>query len=461
MRVGWIAAALTAAAVACAPVRAQAPQVEGRPEVGAPSGGGETLAASAAPGGASAAVATAGGPVPAMERPAGSERSIGGASAFTAPVPPPLPVAAVPFLPTPAPELPLHREPLGCYPGLMTADGLDAVLAEQLGPILGFDNVHIVAMGGDRYVWFMHDAFVDYPGTAGNLKEGTYLHNWVLEQQGECLTFVHRLDGFTPAVFEPGVGRITPQRFFWPLGGEVLDGTLWVFWAEMQGTPEPPPVGDGLSRHPVATWLAGYDAVTLERQYFERAPNSGVYPQYGFAVASDERYSYLFGNANMLNLALTGGFFGGPHPSVHMYVARVPRGQLYVPPEYWDGSGWSPSQLDAVPFSSRFWAENTMQPRYLDGEWIAVTKKDGFWGSEVVIDAANRPEGPWRTVEQGAYEPRFGQAIQNSYQPVLAPWLDADGSPIVIISQNGQDWPMAVDNPPWYRPSVFTVDSPD
>ena len=41
-----------------------------------------------------------------------------------------------------------------------------------------------------------------------------------------------------------------------------------------------------------------------------------------------------------------------------------------------------------------------MQPRFLGGQWVAMTKVDGYWGDELAIDVAADPWGPWTTVIQ-------------------------------------------------------------
>ena len=56
-----------------------------------------------------------------------------------------------------------------------------------------------------------------------------------------------------------GPGTTTLNTWFWPMGGEVHDGRLYVFWAEMRKDfPDPKPP-DGLGWHPVATHIAAYD----------------------------------------------------------------------------------------------------------------------------------------------------------------------------------------------------------
>ena len=63
-----------------------------------------------------------------------------------------------------------------------------------------------------------------------------------------------------------------------------------------------PPPGDGLGWHPQSVWIATYDAGSLARLSFGPAPNAGVAPIYGYAVDSDDDYTYLFGNTFEQNL---------------------------------------------------------------------------------------------------------------------------------------------------------------
>jgi hypothetical protein len=349
---------------------------------------------------------------------------------------------------------------VGCLRNLSAAT-LNREFGERIGPLFGWDNPHIYPLGGDRWLWLAHDSYVDYTGSANELTDaGLQLQNLAFVQDGRCFSIVHggRLEA--PVNFEPGVGSVPLKSFFWPLGGELHEGKLHIFWSKTAWDPDLPGPGDGLQRHPLSTWIGVYDPVTLERLSFRRAPNDGVFPQYGFAVASDRRFTYLFGNSNMLNFAREGGYLNGPHSATKMYLARVPRGRLHRQPSYRTATGWSKDASDAVPISERFWAENTMQPRYIDGRWIAVTKVDGFSGRDVVVDVAAKPWGPWKTVQRVRYEGRYGSEGMTSYQPILLPWRDPSGKLIVVLSENRDDWLESVANPILYRPAAFTVNWP-
>jgi hypothetical protein len=335
-----------------------------------------------------------------------------------------------------------------------SAEDLDEFFSHRMGPVLGHDYQHVYPLGGDRYLWLFQDTFIDQSGTADVLGEADFTHNSAMVQTGDCFTLYQRGSLSSPVSFEPGTGEQLLTKWFWPLGGELADGRLYVFWAEMTKDPNPAP-GNGLGWHPASAWLATYDATTLQRLSFNQAPNPSASRLYGYAVASAGAYTYLFGNTYDQNLERQGGWKAGPLSATRMWLARVPRGQLDTAPEYRTANGWSFDPAAARPIMSRFWAENPMQPRFLDGQWVAATKRDGFWGSELFIDVARNPWGPWTTVSEQTLLPRGGDPLMNTYHAHLLPWLD-DGAIIVSVSQNARNMLAdAYPHPERYRLELF------
>ncbi len=339
-----------------------------------------------------------------------------------------------------------------------SAAALDRFFAERLGPVLGWDYQHVYPLGPDRYLWIFQDAFVDHSGTATTLGASRFVHNAALLQNGTCFSLLHRGTTDRPKPFEEGDGTsATRSKWYWPMGGELVDGQLWVFWSEMVKDPYDPDPPDGLGWHPNQTLLAAYDAVTLERVAFFPAPNRGVAPIYGYAVSSDATHTYLFGNTFEQNLVREGGFWNGPHSATEMWLARVPRGKVATAPEYRTADGWSATPADAVPIMRRFWAENPMQPRYLDGQWVAATSVDGYWGDLLAVDVADQPWGPWTTVQYEPLLPRGADPKMNTYHAHPVPWRDGFGSVIITVSNNARNmvrdaWP----SPYRYRPMVIS-----
>ena len=234
----------------------------------------------------------------------------------------------------------LVRTDVGCVADL-GADTLDAAFSKPMGPLIGWDNPHVYELGDNRWLWLVHDSYFDYTGRVADLHhDGPQIQNLAILQTGTCFQTLYRGTRANRVNFETGdFEQGPPDRFLWPLGGERHGDSLWVFWSETVNSDPPPPPGNGIARYPERVWLAEYDAETLVRRSFEPAPNDGVFPSYGFAVASDSDYSYLFGNSNLLAFDREGGFLEGPHSATRMYVARVPRGEFDADPTYWDGRG--------------------------------------------------------------------------------------------------------------------------
>ena len=345
---------------------------------------------------------------------------------------------------------------VGCADDVSAA-ALDRFFAARLGPVLGWDYQHVYPLGGDRYLWLFQDAFIDHTGTVNTLGPARFVHNAALVQQGSCFQLLHQGTTNAPDAFETGDGGADLRtRWFWPMGGELADGQLWVFWAEMIKDPYNPDPPDGLGWHPQRTYIASYEAETLQRTSFTLAPNSAAVPIYGYAVSSDDSHTYLFGNTFEQNLFREGGFWAGPHSARDMWLARVPRGRLTDAPEYRTSDGWSADPADAVPIVSRFWAENPMQPRYLEGQWVAATAVDGYWGDHLAIDVAAQPWGPWTTVQYSELLPRGGDPLMNTYHAQPLPWRDGFGSVLITVSNNARDMARdAYGTPSRYRPMVI------
>lgn len=344
---------------------------------------------------------------------------------------------------------------VGCAPDTGVV-ALDVLFSGRLGPLIGWDYQHVYPLGGDRYLWLFQDAFVDHGGTATSLGAARFVHNAAMLQTGSCFELLHRGTTAKPEPFELGDGTGGVRTtWWWPMGGETHGGVLSVFWAEMVKDPYDPDPPDGLGWHPNRTWIGTYDAVSLERLDFRLAPDKSAVPIFGYAVASDASHTYLFGNTFEQNLVREGGFWNGPHSATAMWLARVPRGRFDVRPEYRTADGWSRDRAAAVPIVDRFYVENPMQPRYMDGQWIATTAVDGYWGDSLAVDVAPNAWGPWTTVHYRRLDPRNADPKMNTYHAHPLPWRDGYGSVLITVSNNARDMRRdAWNSPHRYRPMV-------
>ena len=348
---------------------------------------------------------------------------------------------------------------VGCASDLSAA-GLSTFFGQPLGPIQGFDGPRIYPLGDGRYLWILQDTFIDYVGGQTSFAHMNYANSTAMIQDGTCFTALQRGSTTDAQSFELGDGLVTFDRYFWLGGGMVVGDTLQMFWMEMIRDKKTKRTKfDGPDFYPTRTWLATYDVATMKRISFVPAPNDGVFPVYGYHVASEGQWTYLFGNSYLQNLGREGGYPKGPHSATNMFIARVPFGKLDAQPEYWDGQGgWVDSAFASVPYSSRYFTENSMLPVPIDGKWVSATKQDGFLGSAVLVDVADHPWGPYTTVKTLLALPRnLDTTDMVTYHALVLPWLDPSGGLIVSLSQI----PLALgaeDAPPKYRPNFWLVD---
>ena len=145
---------------------------------------------------------------------------------------------------------------------------------------------------------------------------------------------------------------------------------------------------------PVATWMATLDPVTLAVRGLGPAPDPSA-ALYGWSVASDRRFTYLFSHCHR---QFGFGLLGHDPCTAEVRVARVPRGQLDAAPQYWDGHDWVADPGRAVNVAPTSGPDgerrvvNPMQFAYANGRWLAVTKEGDWWGTTVYLDRAAAPD---------------------------------------------------------------------
>jgi hypothetical protein len=350
-----------------------------------------------------------------------------------------------------------------CTTGSDTAT-LNRLIGNQLADLAGFDTTRVIALPDGRYVWTVQDAFIAQPGTrAGSLRVPTgFAHNALIVQDGNCFTTLH--GAITPgdpcsvadASYVGADLTATCSHWFWSMSGGLDQfGRLAVFYVEMANE-----FGSGAaaSAHPLAVWIARFDAATLDLISFAPAPASAGNIVYGAAVESDASFSYLFGwSYDQFNVPDP----TSPPPS-QMFVARVPLGRFDQQPQYWNGADWVASRAAAVPISvTSDGASNPMQPRLIGGMWLSAVKANDWNGSAVRIDTAPAPQGPWTTVQTVTVPSRTADGRTNTYAAHLMPWRSASGNLIVALSNNAWKMdPLALDNPSLYQPRLFEVAPP-
>ena len=336
----------------------------------------------------------------------------------------------------------------GGVPGWVPAAPLTAnPFAEPVGNWVGGDIPRIYPLPDGRQLWWLNDSFLP-PDGQPPVDQFEFVRNVLFERATDGTMTMHTAtrDG-EPWDFLTHPDPDHFRRFFWPLGGTVDGPLLKVFVAEMECLrPQ-----WGICFRPVRTWLATYTWADLQLVDLQPAANDGVKPVYGFSVASDDEWSYLYGAGGEYN---TPDEWGG---SDQTFVARVPVGRLEATPEYWDGTSWSPDAATAAPIVERGCCDFRMSViRWGDG-YLGVAKEDEFVGRRMFVMTAPRPEGPWTDLAEIPMPNSPDAPDRVTYD--AAPYPDpVDGRLAIVYSTNSMVEKTVFRDPSVYRPVVLLTD---
>lgn len=205
-----------------------------------------------------------------------------------------------------------------------------------------------------------------------------------------------------------------------------------------------------------AVFTVGADGVPNLQQVVEITPDDPSTTQVDWGAAATVHGPWLF----VYGTRWTGaaGTFGR-----ELYVARAPADDpgnrdLW---RFWDGSAWQPelhaatAVLPAVGGVSQ-----TLSVHFVDGVFVAVSKRDGDLGDFVYTWTSKSPVGPWQP-RQGASAPAGYDTGELEYAPLAHPEIPlSDGKLLVSISRNTTDFQQLMTDPEVGRPLFVEVARP-
>jgi hypothetical protein len=152
---------------------------------------------------------------------------------------------------------------------------------------------------------------------------------------------------------------------------------------------------------------------------------------WGAAATVYGSWFYLYGTRQ------TGQDFGR-----ELYVGRAP---VADPTDrsrwqFWDGRRWQAAIDSAVAvLPAQGGVSQTLSVDRIDGEWVAVSKRDGDLGDFVYVWTSPTPYGPW-TPRKGVAAPAGFDTGELTYAPLAHPEVPlANGKLLVSISRNTTD----------------------
>ena len=356
--------------------------------------------------------------------------------------------------------------------GSTSPDALSELFAAEPGGLIAADYQRAIALPDGRTLWLFQDATIRLPEpppttTVPGVPPPSeppppaterLLHNVGIVQQGMCFDVLR-----TGSEADPGPWLFADQttpfgHWFWPLDATVAeDGRLYIFVAEML---ERGPLYLSLTE-PVSTRIVGVDLATMS-QVFVGTPANATSDLYGFSIADDGRWTYLYAQCHR-QFGYDLGAFGVPAHDLscsdRVTVGRVPSGRVFDAPAYWDGASWVSDARRAVPvMPTERRSINPSQIRWNGREFVAVTKVDDWFGSTLHLDRAPSAEGPWTTYARMGVSPRCAPDLCNSYFASWVPQASRDTDRYVVgLSHNRWDGRLSTFN----RPTFFTVPAPD
>ena len=338
-----------------------------------------------------------------------------------------------------------------CLPDL-TVHSLGTMFDREPGGIIGADYPRTLVLENGNVLWTFQDARIRTPAGA------RYVHNIGMLQVGRCFSvLVGGSSRYPEAWLFPD--HTTPEsRWFWPLDAEIgSDGQVYIFAAEMNER------GERYLEHtePVGVFVARFNPANWNIEWYGR-PADTSNALYGWSIESDDEWTYLFAHCHR-QFGYDPVFGGGAHDrscTQQVTVARVPAGRIFDLPSYWTGSGWSTSRSHAASVVTPK-GQWTMPSQFLhkNGRWLAITKIDDWFGTDIVIESAVHPAGPYVEIERRRARAKCDHTECNTY---FSSWIDGQnlGGPhdVLIASLSHNRWN---GEPSWvYRPTYAVVFPP-
>jgi hypothetical protein len=252
---------------------------------------------------------------------------------------------------------------------------------QRFGSWVAGDVPRAYDIGSGRTLWVTNDSYLSPIPSVTEVRDATFVRNAAFTERGNRLGLVHN-EG---EAFLPNEASKF-DAWWWFHGAVTVEDELHAFVTRMKrvGT-----LGWAINFVYDETWIATISTRNGKITDLRPAPNRGTKPVYGFSVASDANWTYLFGSNALYGV-----------DTLNTYVARVPFGQVDDAPTYWDGSLWVGEQRNAASIHhGGEWAHRLHVFRHGD-RWLAACKHDEFFGNELLIYEAPGPTGPWKEIHR-------------------------------------------------------------
>jgi len=175
-------------------------------------------------------------------------------------------------------------------------------------------------------------------------------------------------------------------------------------------------------------------------------------PTWGAAGAMHGGWLYLYGTSNPEKPLV----FGWSLSVARMRIDDVTDMSRW---QFWDGHAW---QKDASKAATLIPAvggvSQTLSVVEQHGTWYAISKRDDFLGSDLVVWSSPTPEGPFTAGPALAHIPSSADGTTLRYMPLAHPdLLPKDGTMVVSVSRNSDSLALIDQDPTRYRPYFLRI----
>lgn len=272
-------------------------------------------------------------------------------------------------------------------------------------------------------------------------------------------------DGCADVVLPADRGALIPDRAdgvgYWPMAiakvGHTGYDLVGVAAQRVRGTNQPDGAAAFANLGPaIALFVVprGKTPQLIDVVDIGKDSSSTKRPTWGAAATVDGGWVYLYGTANPQKELVFG---------YSLMVARVRPNDITNTSRwrYWDGRSWQRSAARAaVLIPAEGGVSQTLSVFKKDGRWYAVSKRDEFVGTDLVIWSAPGPTGPFVAGPAVASIPSETSGTLR-YMPLAHPdLLPTKGTVVVSYSQNDTDATKIQDDPFLYRPRFLRATLP-
>jgi fibronectin type III domain protein len=315
----------------------------------------------------------------------------------------------------------------GPTPPLATPDrALDALwnaYGDRGGHWTGGDRTASVPLPDGRVVWLFSDTFLGQVNRDGSRSASSpFINNSMVVESNRVLgpTLTGGDASAPQSLVAPSAGS-APGRHYWVADGTVAGNRLEVLYNMVQ------PVGlGGLNLQPEGTAVATFSLPDLRLVEVHPLPLSAAV-SWGSSILADGDQTYIYGSEH-----------NGSGPA-YAVLARVPRGRLDGPWQFWTGHGWSSRETDMARLLTG--VGTAFSVTRVGSQYVLVTLDTNLtFSRSIVAYAAAAPTGPFGPPTLLLDAPEAGAGAGATHRPLIV--YDASAHPeqghagTLVISYN-------------------------